>query len=340
MKLFFCLIFVFFVLFLFEFNLLVLSSSLLPLPFIRPLVLNPVNPVCGHDVAIAQNLLIRSIYVSINITLNGCFDLYSSQAVTEFQQGNNLNVPVLGLFDLEFTAPLLISLHLYDKYSDDGLFPENILYKVHVQVYEDRTIETIAQLSIALTPQLKPSLFYYYIVRTQGVITNNPIQRLNQLTSDGETPTGLVTFDLNSPESDPVSFGPYPINRAVFGLKGNAAIHYINNTDNTYNPFLSAIRSGILQHTGEWPNWNPSMPMPNSHGCIHAHPQAINTIYKLLNMSGVIMHKNPDGIWPYPYKTQGLLSVEVIQSPAQERKQAEFRKSFQLQQETQLLAFD
>jgi hypothetical protein len=29
-----------------------------------------------------------------------------------------------------------------------------------------------------------------------------------------------MTFDLNSPEDEWNSFGPYPINRAVHGLKG------------------------------------------------------------------------------------------------------------------------
>lgn len=44
--------------------------------------------------------------------------------------------------------------------------------------------------------------------------------RSKQLCGSGSTPTGLSTFDLNSPEPDPVSYGPYPVNRAVQGLKG------------------------------------------------------------------------------------------------------------------------
>jgi hypothetical protein len=43
--------------------------------------------------------------------------------------------------------------------------------------------------------------------------------------------------------SDPVSFGPYPVNRFVQGLEGNMKV------------VISDIRDGILQHTGEWPNW-------------------------------------------------------------------------------------
>ena len=34
----------------------------------------------------------------------------------------------------------------------------------------------------------------------------------------GDT-AGLTEFDLNSPEDEPKLFGPYPVNRAVQGLK-------------------------------------------------------------------------------------------------------------------------
>ncbi len=36
--------------------------------------------------------------------------------------------------------------------------------------------------------------------------------------------TGLVEMDLNSPEPDPASYGPWPVNRFVHGLDGNAAL--------------------------------------------------------------------------------------------------------------------
>ena len=101
-----------------------------------------------------------------------------------------------------------------------------------------------------------------------------------------------MEFDLNSPESDPKEYGcdprscilagvsaletclsrvslslrsPYPVNRAVAGLRGNAAWLMKNDA--------STIRGGILMHTGEWANysdWQPPLPMPNSLGCIHA----------------------------------------------------------------------
>ena len=45
---------------------------------------------------------------------------------------------------------------------------------------------------------------------------------LNQFTTNGNTVTGLVELDLNSPEPDPVSYGPWPVNRIVRGLEGNS----------------------------------------------------------------------------------------------------------------------
>ncbi len=82
--------------------------------------------------------------------------------------------------------------------------------------------------------------------------------QLNQFTSNGVTPTGLFEFDLNSPEPDPVPYGPYPVNRD--SRPGNAALVITN--DNT-----TTLRRGILMHTGQWAGWQPPMPMPNSDGC-------------------------------------------------------------------------
>jgi hypothetical protein len=88
------------------------------------------------------------------------------------------------------------------------------------------------------------------------------------------------------------------VNRAVQGIVGNSQI------------LESNIRNGILLHTGEWSNWNTSMPMPNSHGCIHAHPQDIKTVWQKLIALGVQVRPNTFGKLPYPYVPQGLLSVE------------------------------
>jgi hypothetical protein len=48
----------------------------------------------------------------------------------------------------------------------------------------------------------------------------------------------------------------------VQGLAGNLAVVVQNSP-------TRMIRDGLLMHTGEWPGWNTSMPMPNSHGCMN-----------------------------------------------------------------------
>lgn len=40
----------------------------------------------------------------------------------------------------------------------------------------------------------------------------------------GDTVTGLVEIDLNSPEPNPAMYGPWPVNRVVRGLDGNALL--------------------------------------------------------------------------------------------------------------------
>jgi hypothetical protein len=122
---------------------------------------------------------------------------------------------------------------------------------------------------------------------------------LNELTSNGNTPTGLATVDLNSPEPDDVvdEYGPYPINRVVQGLEGNAGL------------LLSSIRSGILLHTGNWNGWVSGDPMPNSDGCLHAWPEDVDALWQDLVKLGVNVNPNPCTSKDYPYETQGLISV-------------------------------
>lgn len=161
---------------------------------------------------------------------------------------------------------------------------------------------------------------------------------LNELTSNGNTPTGLATVDLNSPEpadSEP-EYGPYPVNRVLVGLKGNAAL--LLDDGNT------SLRSGILMHTGEWPGWDASQPMPNSDGCLHGHPEDIEGLWEDLVALGVEVRPNPSSskvraeqarervpggrsshtllssvplaaslapVQNYPYEPQGLISVFI-----------------------------
>lgn len=58
----------------------------------------------------------------------------------------------------------------------------------------------------------------------------------------------------------------------------------------------------------------PPAPMPNSEGCIHAYPESIRTVWKLLTADdmGVVVRDNTGGKLPYPYKSQGLLSVFLM----------------------------
>jgi S-adenosylmethionine/arginine decarboxylase-like enzyme len=52
--------------------------------------------------------------------------------------------------------------------------------------------------------------------------------------------------------------------------------------------------------------------MPNSSGCVHAHPEDVNAIYTILVNLGVKVNPNPFSGKNYPYKPQGVGVVELI----------------------------
>jgi len=257
----------------------------------------------GNDVWVYQNLL---THWSRDVPKpSGCYDADTQQATVAFQHAHGL--PADGVVD-PVTASLLLDRYSYDGYRDDGIPPAALgyLYKVHIPVHRNRSIESIATLYAANNTELLK-----FAVRCHGYDTypyptpvwpdfNNTNDGLNMFSSDGNTPTGLIEFDLNSPEDEPNLFGPYPVNRAVQGLKGNAAF------------LIPNVRDGILMHTGEWPGWSVPDVMPNSEGCIHSWPQNIETVWHLLVSLGVQVRNNTNGQLPYPYKPQGLLSVEQI----------------------------
>ncbi|EDO43026.1 predicted protein, partial [Nematostella vectensis] len=254
----------------------------------------------GKDVTILQNLLLRSKYVD-PIGTSGAYDKPTSKAVAQFQQGNKLN-STPGVFDIA-TASLVLKQLMYDGYHDDGTIPKGYKFKLYIPVYADRTKETNATL---YDNQHKP--IYTFIVRCHGSMDLETGMAVNQLTTNGNTPTGLMSFDLNSPEPNHKSFGPFPVVRAVEGIKGNAAIG--RDAENTFLPYY---RDGLLLHTGEWANWNASMPMPNSNGCIHAHPADLKRVDDILTHDlGVAVRPNPFKGISYPYKPQGLLSIEQL----------------------------
>ena len=79
---------------------------------------------------------------------------------------------------------------------------------------------------------------------------------------------------------------------------------------------LPNIRDGILVHTGNWTTadavWDSSKSMPNSAGCIHANPDDVDRIYLELIKRGVEVRDNPFSGKNYPYRSQGVGVIELI----------------------------
>jgi hypothetical protein len=215
-----------------------------------------------------------------------------------------------GVLDSE-TANLLLSLHSADGYKDNGFSAGSMgyLYKFHIPVHSNRSIETYASLF-----DKENNLLLKFRVRTHGHRGDGTTQSwpdfgdgdvgLNEFTSSGNTVTGLVEIDLNSPEPDPDLYGPWPINRVVRGLDGNALL------------LLPNIRDGLLIHTGNWSTatqtWDVDMDMPNSSGCIHGHPEDVEQIYEILLAQGVKVNPNTYSGKNYPYKPQGVGVIELV----------------------------
>ena len=271
------------------------SSVELPMPFTRVLELG----LQGKDVMLLNLLLARAPECPLLAPqpLSDTFSESLQACVSNVQAA--LHATPTGIADADVLARAEQLMDM-DGYVDDGTIPAGFLYKVHIPVHANRSIETQARL---LAPN--GTVLLAFTARTHG---QNDAQgrTLNQFSGDGVTPTGLTLFDLNSPEDDPKSFGIWPVNRAVMGLSGNAAVAITGEASTLF-------RNGILMHTGEWQDWDPSQPMPDSHGCIHAHPDAIQAVWQLLLQLGVQVRNNTMGTLPYPYKPQGLLSVELIQ---------------------------
>jgi len=280
---------------------------LVALPFRR--ILNITSPLMqGKDIVILQNLLRRHKKIS-SLAATGIFDHDTEKALKIFQRSEGISQQN-GQLDPE-TGKKVIELLMHDGYRDNGVVPDDCKFKLHVPLHRDRTKETTATLYKCGNGG---KVLHRFTIRSRGGTKNG--QALNQLTSNGDTPTGLCTFDLNSREPKKLvkSFGPYPVLRVVKGIEGNAAIgkDAAEGTDGR-DTFLSNYRFGILLHTGIWDGWDPSKPMPNSLGCMHAHPNDQKTIVDLLvNKTAAIVNKNPFGKRPYPYKTQGYISIEEI----------------------------
>jgi hypothetical protein len=180
----------------------------------------------GNDVIIAQNLLKRAPGNS-QFSPNGIYDEFTAVATSNFQTGNKM--PATGILDSN-SAELLLEQHSNDNYKDTGFTAASMgyLYKFHIPVHTNRSIETYATLY-----DKDNNVLLKFRARTHGVRNTGTAGEwpdfgvgdvgYTQFGDDGNTVTGLVEMDLNSPEPYPDVYGPWPVNRLVRGLDGNAA---------------------------------------------------------------------------------------------------------------------
>ena len=285
------------------------AAAEMPLPFTRELAIT--QPLTtGSDVFIACSLLCRDDLVSLDSSK--CTYGYDSSvegATKDFQSAHGLDVT--GVFD-EKTATLVLELHSADGYKDSGFKASDMgyKYKIHIPVMTNRSIETRGTVFDAENIVLMTFPVRAHGLRDEATDDGWPDfgdgdVGLNEFTSNGNTPTGLVEVDLNSAEPDPAMYGPWPVNRIVRGLDGNAAI------------LLPNIRDGVLIHTGNWTTdeygpWGPRDSMPNSHGCLHSHPSSVERIQQELIKIGVAVNDNPFSGKEYPYAPQGIAVIELI----------------------------
>jgi hypothetical protein len=164
-------------------------DAAMPSPFYRELyVTNPV--MTGNDVLIAQTLLKRDAAVDPKFVASGKFSSDSGKATSDFQAANNL--PATGILD-SASAQALLDLHSDDQYSDSGFTAASMgyLYKIHIPVHNNRSVETTSTLFDA-----NNKVLLKFKTRTHGHRANgtdepwpdygNGDEGLNQFTSNGE----------------------------------------------------------------------------------------------------------------------------------------------------------
>ena len=287
------------------------DTGTMPLPWTQPLCVGG-DQVDGSAVVIAQNLLLRDTASAASFpadfSVSGHYDTTTSEAVEAFQTAHSLTVS--GALDSS-TAQALLVCCSEDGIKDDGFTAASMgyKYKVSIPVTANRSVEITASLFDA-----DNKFIMVFPVRAHGHRDDNgdwgwpdfgstpPDFGLNQFTSNGNTVTGIFEIDLNTPEPDPQLYGPWPVNRLVRGLKGNAAW------------LTPGIRDGMLIHTGNWTTaeqgeWTPDTAMPNSSGCLHSHPESVERIYKELEALGVTANENPFSGKNYPFQPQGIAVI-------------------------------
>jgi len=286
----------------------VVSDDDMPLPFTRSIKLTEPY-MYGNDVLIATTLLSRSHYVPKTYQPSNTYDETSVQAVILLQNGLNITNNI-GIID-SITSSMLLDLYTNDGYQDKGISASSMgyLYKIFIPVYKNRSIETAATLYDKDNNVLLTFTARAHGHRDDGSSAawpdfGNGDIGLSQFAGSGDTVTGLIAIDLNTPEPDSQLYGPWPVNRFVRGIDGNAKL------------LLPHIRDGILIHTGNWSTssqpWDPSMTMPDSAGCVHAHPDDIERIYNALTKIGVVAHENTFSGNNYPYEPQGIAVVQQM----------------------------
>ena len=121
-----------------------IQCETMPAPFYRELfVTDPL--MTGIDVSIAQTLLMRDDSVDKNFSACGKYGDQSAKATADFQTAHNL--PSTGTLD-SVSAQLLLDLHSDDEYSDSGFTAASMgyLYKIHIPVHTNRSVETYSTL--------------------------------------------------------------------------------------------------------------------------------------------------------------------------------------------------
>ena len=119
-------------------------ASSMPSPFYRELfVTAPV--MTGNDVLIAQTLLKRDSAVDKSFVASGTFENQSAKATSDFQGAHNL--ASTGILD-SVSAQLLLDLHSDDGVTDSGFTAASMgyLYKIHIPVHTNRSVETYSTL--------------------------------------------------------------------------------------------------------------------------------------------------------------------------------------------------
>mmetsp|Transcript_30081 Transcript_30081/g.68106 ORF Transcript_30081/g.68106 Transcript_30081/m.68106 type:complete len:295 (+) Transcript_30081:44-928(+) len=277
----------------------------MPLPFSRTLE----EGMTGSDVCILNAFVQRSLGQPAPVTPDSgscSFDSDLKAAVTSFQTKHSLSVD--GIVGPK-SAQAAVDCCALDGYKDSGASAGSLgyKYKVHISVLTNRSSERQGTLYDADNNAIFSFTARLHGRRSDGSETAWPDFGVNdagliEFASSGNTITGLTEMDLNSPEGVPKLYGPYNVNRAVKGLEGNSKL------------MLPHIRDGILIHTGEWPGWSEGQAMPNSNGCIHVWPSTCKRIADELAKLGVEARPNTGGGKDYPYKPQGLLSVDHVDS--------------------------